>query len=265
VPALDADLEVISLLTEALGALGIEQLCMDLGHVGIYRSIEESLDLAPGLKAELFALVQAKSCELDAWVATHIGDPALAAMLRKLPTLVGDSGVLDLARELFAQAPAEVELALDELQLVVDTLGARYPGLRIYLDLCELEGYHYHTGIVFAAYAEAARQALGNGGRYDDIGESFGRARPATGFSIDLKAVAALVAAGDGERQGVYAPPSDDPVQASAVRELRARGERVVCGFDGQAPDPAELGCDRLLVVDGQAYTLQPLHNESQS
>src|SRR5690606_28979535 len=110
-----------------------------------------------GLKAELFELLQAKSCELDSWVASYIADTDLAAIIKTLPKLSGDSGILDSARELFAGAPAEVELALDELQLVVEQLNTRYPDLEIYLDLCELEGYHYHTGIVFAAYADAAR------------------------------------------------------------------------------------------------------------
>jgi ATP phosphoribosyltransferase regulatory subunit len=266
VSSLEADLEVISLMVEALTDVGVDQLCLDLGHVGIYRSIEESLPLDSGLKAELFELLQAKSCELGGWVANYIEDADLAAIIMALPSLSGNAGILDAARDLFANAPGEVELALDELQLVVDQLAARCPHLQIYLDLCELEGYHYHTGIVFAAYAQAARQALANGGRYDDIGESFGRARPATGFSIDLKAVVDLVTAdesqGFDQPCGIYAPASEDPGQEKFIRNLRASNERVVCGFSGQKPDYAELRCDRILVADDNGhFSVKPIIN----
>src|SRR5690606_11959026 len=106
---------------------------------------------------------QGKSSELPAWIAANIEDADLAALLARLPSLCGDADILDTARALFAEAPAEVELAIDELQQVVDVIQAACPGVRIYLDLCELEGYHYHTGIVFAAYGTGARQALANG------------------------------------------------------------------------------------------------------
>ncbi len=258
-PGLEADFEVISLLTEALAAVGVNQQCLDLGHVGLYRAIEEALELDVGSKAELFALLQAKSCELKPWVDTNISDPAMARILCLLPSLAGDVTVLDRARELLVDAPAEVELAIDELQTVVDDLTARYPELRIYLDLCELESYHYHTGIVFAVYAEGARQALGNGGRYDDVGESFGRARPATGFSVDLKAVADLLAVGSATPAGIFAEASDDPRQLDSIKTLRQAGQRVVRGFSGQIPDFGELCCDRQLVAADGQFTVKPI------
>jgi len=264
-PGLEADLEVISLMAEALVDVGVEKLCLDLGHVGIYRSIEESLEIERELKMELFELLQAKSCELDGWVARHIEDAAMATLIKALPRLSGDVSVLDRARDIFSSAPAEVELALDELQIVVDSLRGRYPQLKIYLDLCELEGYHYHTGIVFAAYADVARQALANGGRYDDIGESFGRARPATGFSVDLKAVVELVAGSENhgfdQPLGIYAEPSDDPAQMDFIRTLRASKERVVCGFSGEYADYSELRCDRILVAENGHFSVKPIIN----
>lgn len=259
-PSLEADLEVIRLLTESLDSLGIRNQCLDLGHVGLYRSIEETLNLDAAKEAELFTLLQAKSCELESWVEANIDDRAMATILCRLPGLTGDAGVLDRAREELADAPAEVELALDELQLVVDNLGECSPDLRVYLDLCELESYHYHTGIVFAAYSEDARQALGNGGRYDDIGESFGRPRPATGFTLDLKAAADLLGTAGARKQGIFAPASDDPSRHRYLRELRAGGERVVCGFRGQEhPDYAELGCDRILVAENGHFFVKPV------
>ena len=257
--SLGADIEVISLMLEALTEAGVEDICLDLGHVGIYRGIEECLPLNAARREELFVLLQGKSSELPAWIAANIDDPDLAVLLARLPALSGDPDILDLARELFAEAPAEVELAIDELQQVVDRIQAACPGVRIYLDLCELEGYHYHTGIVFAAYCTGARQALANGGRYDDIGETFGRARPATGFSIDLKALVAHLNGGDEPLGGIYAPPSDAEAHHQAIRDLRAAGERVVCGFYDREPDFAELRCDRMLVVEDGVVTLKPI------
>lgn len=256
VAGLEADLEVISLLVESLSYGGVTGLCLDLGHVGIFRSLEEELALSPALKAELFALLQAKSCDLDTWVAEHIDEPELAKILTSLPNLSGDPAVLDTARELFASAPAEVEAALDELQLVVDTLQQQFPDLQLYLDMGELEGYHYHSGIVFAAYAANARQALANGGRYDDVGESYGRARPATGFSVDLKAVAELVSPEELKPAGIYAEPSQSAEYRAFVAKLRAQGERVILGFSGQVPDFDELGCDRRIVEDNQQFSV---------
>jgi ATP phosphoribosyltransferase regulatory subunit len=258
VAGLEADLEVTSLLAESLMQSGVEDLCLDLGHVGIFRAIEEELNIDDALKNELFALLQSKSCELTGWVEHHITDTEIAGMLRGLPALAGSVDVLDTARAFFANAPAEVELALDELQVVVDGLQRECPQLQIYLDLCELEGYHYHSGIVFAAYADKARQALANGGRYDDVGEIYGRARPATGFSIDLKALAELVANGHSEK-GIYADPSDNPAYLQFVKSLRQRGERVVVGFTELEPDFGELGCDRRIVEQNQTFSVKPI------
>ena len=257
---LGADEEVIGLMLEALKQVGVGGMCLDLGHVGIYRSIEECLELDPDRKGELFQLLQAKSSELNQWVDRHIDDPAMATIVRTLPNLAGDAAVLDRARELFAEAPAEVELALDELQQVVDRVRDREPEVRIYLDLCELEGYHYHTGIVFAAYGQGARQALGIGGRYDDIGETFGRPRPATGFTLDLKGLADLLHVIEPTPvAGIFAPPLAHPERDAMIARLRAQGERVVCGLGGRSPDYTELGCDRLLAEQGGELVVKPI------
>src|SRR5690554_5418560 len=133
---LAADIEVITLMVEALGQAGVEGICLDLGHVGLYRAIEECLPVDEASKDELFSLLQGKSSELPAWIAANIDDPELAEMIARLPGLTGDAGILDTARELFAGAPAEVELAIDELEQVVNAVRATCPGIRIYLDLC---------------------------------------------------------------------------------------------------------------------------------
>jgi ATP phosphoribosyltransferase regulatory subunit len=257
---LAADIEVISLMVETLRLAGLEKPQLDLGHVGIYGNLLEDAGLSKVQEAELFDLLQRKSVpELDVWVAGNISDTSTATMIRALVDLAGDATVLDRAREVFAEAPAEVELALDELQAVVDALKASSPETELYLDLCELRGYHYHTGVVFAAFAPGVGQAIGNGGRYDHVGEGFGRSRPATGFNMSLQALVQFTHAQDQVLAGIYAHASEEFVQQQAVDKLRASGERVVCGFPGQQPNYDELHCDRqLLMIDGE-FQIKPI------
>jgi ATP phosphoribosyltransferase regulatory subunit len=253
---LAADIEVISLMVETLRLAGLEKPQLDLGHVGVYGNLLEEAGLSKNQEATLFDLLQRKSVpELDVWVADNINDTATATMIRALVDLAGDASVLDRARELFADAPAEVELALDELQAVVDALKISSPDAELYLDLSELRGYHYHTGVVFAAYAPGAGQAIGNGGRYDHVGEAFGRSRPATGFNISLQALVQLSSNMDHIPSGIFAPAIEDDSasQQKVIAALRKKGERVVCGFPGQQPNYGELHCDRqLLLVSGE-------------
>ena len=255
--SLSADLEVINLLIETLRAADMPSIHLDLGHVGIYSSLLEEADLSDQQQRELFDLLQRKAVpELEAWLTDNIADMAVAGMFRALVDLAGDASVLDTAREVFAEAPAEVEAALDELNEVVNQLNATAPDAEIYLDLCELRGYHYHTGLVFAAFAPGLGEAIANGGRYDHVGEAFGRSRPATGFNVNLNELAAVCDAASAVEGGVFAPAVEDPLMMQAVSELRAQGERVVCGFAGQQPDFKELHCDRQLVLQGDSYTV---------
>ena len=251
-PGLEADIEVISLMVETLRLAGLGTPQLDLGHVGIYASLLEAAELSVDREAELFDLLQRKAVpELDVWLGKCLDNAEIALMIRALVGLAGDASVLDRAREVFAEAPAEVELALDELQAVVSALSESFPDLVLYLDLSELRGYHYHTGIVFAAYDQGLGQAIGNGGRYDHVGKGFGRSRPATGFNMSLQSLARVALSG-AVAGGIFAPVSDELGWRKAVAALRSNGERVVCGFPGQEPDYQELHCDRQLVwLDG--------------
>jgi ATP phosphoribosyltransferase regulatory subunit len=212
------------------------------------------LDLSNQQEKELFSLVQAKSFpELDSWIAVNIKNISYGKMLRSLVDLAGDITVLDRARKLLAEAPAEIELALDELQSVASALKASNPELELCFDLSELRGYHYHTGLVFAVYAPGVGQAIGNGGRYDDVGESFGRSRAATGFNMSLQTLVQFDHEEGGLALGVFASTTNDVDQYAIIKKLRLSGDRVVSGFPDQKPNYQELGCDRQLVlVDGK-------------
>lgn len=257
---LDADIEVVSLLLASLQALDLPILHIDLDHVGIYRSLAETAGFNSAQEEEFFELLQRKAAtEIKRWVDENISDKAMAELLLALPNFAGDRAILDSARQRFDAVDAKAAVsAIDELMQVADAVSARYPSAQLYFDLSELRGYHYHTGIVFAAYAPGYGNAIANGGRYDQIGEVFGRARPATGFTVDVSAVNSLALPLDVAVMGVFAARSSDAEQWQAIENLRAQGERVVCGFADQELHRSELNCDRQLVlVDGE-YQVVP-------
>ncbi len=257
---LDADIEIISLLLETLTEVKLDKLYIDLGHVGVYRSLVEELALDADSEAELFNLLQTKArAEIETWVEKNISDDTQKQWLLALPKLSGGISVLDDARKVFESAPAEVNVAIDELEALLNTVSQRYPDAQFYCDLSELRGYHYHTGIVFGAFAPGVGNAIASGGRYDHVGEAFGRARPATGFDADLGALARLVELEAESQTGVFVPASEDELQWKAVQELRQKGERVVCGLAGQ-PAPYDYQyCDRKLERQGDTWIVVPL------
>lgn len=253
-----ADIEVIELFLKTLETAGIDEVHLDIGHVDILRGLLVGSKLSNVQESELFELLQRKAnAELDAWIAENITDSKLAGWLKSLPALSGSKDVLAEARSCLAGAPKPVIAALDQLDQIVDALSNQ--SVTIYLDLGDLAGYRYHTGIVFAAYKQGYGKALGNGGRYDNIGEAFGRARTATGFAFDLKS---LVANGATEQQtlsGIYVPSTTDTQCDEMVAQLREQGERVVQGFDGQVPSFKEINCDRQLVKKGDQYQIEKI------
>ncbi|MGK4343730.1 ATP phosphoribosyltransferase regulatory subunit [Ectopseudomonas oleovorans] len=255
-----SDIEVISLLVETLELAAVPDVHMDLGHVGIYRGLARAAGLSGEAEQQLFDALQRKAMdEIESLTAAL---PAgLGSMLRSLAELCGGREVLDLAQAVLVEAPDAVHAALDELVAIADALELRYPELPLYFDLGELRGYNYHTGVVFAAFVPGEGGAIAQGGRYDDTGAVFGRARPATGFSTDLKT---LVTLGDMRVDepvsGVWAPDNHDLYLWQAVRRLRGEGERVVQALPGQSEaDAREAGCDRLLTLRDGRWQVAPL------
>lgn len=255
-----SDVEIIALMLETLDLAAVPDVHMDMGHVGIYRGLARAAGLSGVVEQQLFDALQRKAVdEVD--VLTAKLPAGLASMLRALAELCGGREVLDLAQACLVDAPAEVHAALDELMAIADELGVRYPELPLYFDLSELRGYHYHTGVVFAAFVPGVGQSIAQGGRYDDIGADFGRARPATGFSTDLKALVGLGRPAPAEPAvGIWAPDSRDVYLWQVVQRLRRQGERVVQALPGQqVTDARGCGCDRqLLLSDGQ-WQVMPL------
>lgn len=261
--SLSADIEIISLMLATLQSAGVGEITLDLGHVGIYRALTESAGLTAANEQRLFDALQRKAgAEIESAISEGFGDTVLADMMRALSRLNGGRDVLHKASEQLSQAPGGVAEAIAELTRVAELIAARMPQVNIYFDLCELRGYHYHTGLVFAALAPGHGQAVANGGRYDHIGEGFGRARAATGFNTDLKALLSYLpqdhAADDSN--SIFAPADDGLAAADAdalwqkVQQLRAAGERVVCGLAGQSFEP---GYKRRLVLQSAGWQVE--------
>jgi ATP phosphoribosyltransferase regulatory subunit len=254
----ESDIEVLRLMVTTLQQAGLEKLYLDLGHVGIFRSLAEEAGLEPEFEAQLFDMLQRKSKpEIDDLLAEAKLAAPYGEIFAQLAELHGDASVLDTAAELFAGAGEAVAAALANLRTIA-VAASGFEGVELHFDLAELRGYHYHTGAVFSAYVDGEGQAIAQGGRYDDIGKVFGRARPATGFSTDLRKVLSLVAATNPEDRGIFAPSpaggDDDAALAAAIASLRSSGERVIQALPGQPGGAAEMGCDRELQLQGGAW-----------
>jgi ATP phosphoribosyltransferase regulatory subunit len=246
-----SDIEILRLMLDTLEVAGVRDVWLDLGHVGIYRALARQAGFDAEDEAGFFDLLQRKAVpEIEEFIGGRMLPGELAAMLRALPDLHGEGlQTLEVARRRLAAAGDEVRQALDDLAEVARAVQRQGGSVRLHFDLAELRGYHYHTGIVFAAFVPGQGQAIARGGRYDGIGEAFGRARPATGFSADVRALLA-VADSDGETADAVLAPAgvDDAELERKVRELRAAGQRVIQALPGQdSSNPRALGCGRVL------------------
>jgi ATP phosphoribosyltransferase regulatory subunit len=179
----ESDLEVQRLLCRALGLARVKQVRMDIGHVAVFRSIVHAAKVGVELEAQLFEALQRKDKPALRQLARSVDARTREALLL-LPELYGGAEVLSLAEKKLPKLP-EIARALATLRAL-----AKACPVPASFDLAELRGYHYHSGVVFDAYCEGVAGAVGRGGRYDEVGKAFGRARPATGFSIDLRSLA---------------------------------------------------------------------------
>jgi ATP phosphoribosyltransferase regulatory subunit len=258
----ESELEILCLMMETLRGAGIDESYIDLGHVGIFRGLAREAGLEPAQEMRLFEVLQRKAVsEMEALVQEMAIPAKTASMLTGLAELSGGDA-LERGEELLSGAGEAVQQALGELKRLSQLLQQRLPELSLHFDLAELRGYHYHTGVVFAAFVPGMGQELARGGRYDDIGKLYGRARPACGFSADLRVLLqqgkTLEPAGEG---GIFAPWSDEPAQTQRIQELRAEGKRVVCALPGQQGDAAELGCVAVLKKLGDEWSVVPVED----
>ncbi|WP_411744788.1 ATP phosphoribosyltransferase regulatory subunit [Reinekea sp.] len=254
---LDSEIEIASLMLTSLEKAGLKDITLDLGHVGIYQALVEKTELSKDLKAELFSLLRSRALpELTAWLEASSLPEHQKQWFISLPKMAGNVAQLTSWKAQFNLAPEELNDAFDSLVMVANVLNERFPEVNVHADLAELRDYNYHTGLVFSAFVPGFGQPIARGGRYDDTGSVFGRSRPATGFSSDLKVLAKLTATDWSEKAAILAPVSNDVDLIAAITQLRQQGERVIQLFPEQT-QVEELGCDRALVNENGQWTVQ--------
>jgi ATP phosphoribosyltransferase regulatory subunit len=260
-----SDLEIIRLALEMLAVAGLAEVHLDLGHVEIYRGLIRRSGLNTESEAELFEILQRKDRgELAVFLERSDLDAAAAGWLAALLDLNGPERTLAAARERLGSAGEFVNRALAELEAIAQSLSRLFPALPINFDLAELRGYHYQTGVVFSAFVPGYGREVARGGRYDEIGKVFGRARPATGFSADLKVLLRLAVVADHGQSNasIFAPAADDPDLYATVRGLRAEGRCVIQELPGQTAGPSEMGCGFVLSRRAGAWNIEPFETD---
>ncbi len=248
----EADLQIIQLALDSLALAGIENASLDLNHPGVSRALIEAAGLQDQA-GDVLSLLKEKDVPglRQLFEATSGVPDDIAAALIRLPSLYGDIAVLDEAASALPDLPG-IRAALQALRTLVDALDVTAVGI----DLADVKGYDYHSGVSFAIFGRGWPDAIVRGGRYDNAGTSFGRARAATGFSLDLRKVSAGLAPAEPSR-AVRAPWGSDPALGEKIRQLRQDGNVVVQFFPGTTQSIDEFVFDRELVCDNGQWVLK--------
>ncbi len=256
----ESDIEILRLMMQTLEKTGVKDVYLDLGHVGILKGLASQAGLDNQQELALFKALQRKAMpEVEELLESYEIQPKYARMLYKLGELNGVNALAE-AEMVLQGADRPFQEALDYLRQMAEQIASWLPEVPVHFDLAELRGYHFHTGVVFAAFVPESGKEIARGGRYDDIGKVFGRARPATGFSTDLKTLM-LLAEPEIEPPAVtiYAPWKDDPALQKSIEALRNAGRSVVCGLPGQQGGAKEMGCGEQLTLNGAEWELMPV------
>ena len=250
----EADFEAITLLLKTLEIAGLKKVYLDLSHAGILTGILADQTLDKDAIESLYGLLQSKDRpRLQQWSACLPAPVAKALLV--LTELNGPcSEVLAQAKKNLPKHAA-IDQAIANLERIVLALKDA-TGLELSIDLADLRGYQYHSGVMFAAYVDGLPQPIARGGRYDQVGQAFGRARPATGFSLDLLTLSSLSPV-QVRRSAILAPWLQDTKLEKVIADLRSRGEVVIQVINGEPVEATEYECDRELVKQGDSWEIQ--------
>ncbi|MDR2241034.1 MAG: ATP phosphoribosyltransferase regulatory subunit [Zoogloeaceae bacterium] len=261
---IEADAEIVRLLARALEIAGVRTSRIELSHVGVFRALSARGGLDAELEQELFAALQAKDVPGVREMVKGVPEPVRSALLA-LPECHGGEAALGRVLDLL---PGDAEIA--QAVAALRRLGVELAGLPVSFDLADLRGYHYHSGVAFAAYCAGHPGAIALGGRYDKVGKAFGRGRPATGFSMDLRqlswadttafAASAASAASESAPRAILAPSDGGNGLREAMAALRAKGEIVIEALPGHDGAWAETGCDRRLTLRANEWIVEKIH-----
>lgn len=255
---LQSDMEVISLMIETLQTVGINEFSIDIGHVGIFSELMMAFGLSAEAEKTLFDKLQRKSIpEIKEYVAQLNLNDSQSNQLQQLALLNGDLDTIAQARQIFDKSLTKIHAYLEVIETVAKQLQNNYSHVAIHCDLAELRGYEYHTGLVFAAYVAGQGTEIARGGRYDNVGELFGEARPATGFSTDLMALQRLTQSTKILPQGTLAPNTNDAECCALIKSLRASGDIVIIDLSDGTLSAKQQNCNKIISQkDGQWLSL---------
>lgn len=236
----EGDIEIQRLMIKVLQASGVKALQIDFNHVGIFDSLMKNTD--PVFEKSLYQALQSKD-QTAVKALTKDFDAVTRDALCALTELNGDVAILNEASKRLPKTPS-ITKALAELLEVSEQL--KDLGVGVSFDLAELRGYHYHSGMVFAAYAQGCPGPLALGGRYDEVGQAFGRARPAAGFSLDLRGLVKTLPRNN-PKKCILAPYGNENLLMNKIDDLRKSGEKVIQELPGHEAYVDELNFDRRL------------------
>ncbi len=245
----ESDIEIQRLMIKALQKAGVNALHIDFSHVGIFRSLIGLGQVPKSAEQALYKALQSKDQSAVSQLASGL-DGSIRDALCSLTQLNGGIEVLEQAQQRLPQH-ADIQQALQDLRKI--SVALTDLGVDVCFDLSELRGLHYHSGTVFAAYAQGYTGPLALGGRYDEVGAAFGRARAATGFSLDLRGLVTALPLTELQKS-ILAPYDTDPALALAIEGLRNQGQVVVQELPGHEAHRQELNYDRQLVKQGQQW-----------
>jgi len=232
---IESDIEIIELMLESMQMLNLSNVKISLGHVGVVDELISLAGMNETQASNLIDIFERKAIpEYEQFLAETTLPAEVSNAFNLLLSFCGDaSTVIDQAKQHLSPISAVLKSAVDHLDSVVSYLTTTQDAL-IHLDLADIRGYQYHTGIIFACYsANGFLQPIAKGGRYDNIGSDFGLALPATGFSLDLRTALDLLAPVEAAEKGcVYAPNLADKSLQNKISELKSEGVQVIKSYD---------------------------------
>ena len=252
-----SDIEIVKLMLATLDAVRISNICLDVGHIGIFRSLISKSQLNSMQESEVFEIVKRKAKdELKIFYKKlKINDDSSKAML-DLIALHGDAGILDDAIHAFDKLSPDIRKYVNEVKTLTDSIIDKFD-VSINIDLSELRGYNYHTGMIYTAFVPNEGKGIAFGGRYDDIGSAFGKARPATGFSTDMKQLLELQNISEDTPDKIFAPVDDNDSLQKKITELREQGKIVIQELEGQNATAKEMNCNQTLVCENDQWVVK--------
>ena len=252
----ESDFEIISLMLDTLHSINVTELVLDIGHVGVVNGVAEYAGLSKNQQQNYFDMLYRKSIpEINVWVKEQGLSDSVGEMLEALPLLIGSDEVLKTAKERLKDAGKPVLEAIQHLENITQLVSSNFPEIKVNIDLAEMRGYSYHTGIMYTVYLPGRGESIANGGRYDGIGEAFGNNRPAIGFSTDLRTLASMIKDPEIKSNAILAPFVLDKQLDQVINVLRQQGEHVIRQLDENSTvTPEQQGCNRIIEKQGDDW-----------